>query len=503
MLGLILVLFAAAMLAPGLVVGPSLDAAVFNQVGARILAGSAPYLAAWDHKPPGIYLMSAAVQAIFGWLGPWTADWLLSLGATAGLGVAVASVLRRVGVTGWPRALGALGVVFLAGNYLLALGGGLTEPVAAALVATSLALALRRPGYAGLIGVGTLLGMALLVSVQLLPGAAVVLFLALWMQPRGSRPRSAAFLVTAALAPIAATAAWLGVLGALPAAVDAVIAYSAAYVAAGAAYGAKLGAGAALGTVLLMSFLVIPAAVGAFSAGAGGQPRRSVSIVCLAWLAGSVALFMVQGRFYAHYAIPLAVPIGILAGFGLERIGEWLREVRWSGRRLLVAVPLAAALLVSVQAGVWSTSMQMASAASRFERVDAVSARLRDLPAGTMLVWGKEPRLYDESGRAPATDYIYFYPLTTPGYSTAAMVSEMTRELEANPPAIVVDAGSDAPGAPGFLPLLIARPVLTDGRDLDLLDPLRDFVAAHYQLAATVSGWPVYVLRSEVAAQPL
>ena len=185
MLSFVILLIAAAMLAPGLVVGPSLDAAVFNQVGGHILNGVAPYVGAWDHKPPGIYLISAAVQAVLGWLGPWTADWLLSLGATAGLGVAVAAVLARVGVTGWPRALGAVGVVVLAGHYLLALGGGLTEPVATALVATSMALAMRRPGPAGLTAVGGLLGFSLLVSAQLLPGAVLVMFLALVMQPAG------------------------------------------------------------------------------------------------------------------------------------------------------------------------------------------------------------------------------------------------------------------------------------------------------------------------------
>ena len=69
------------------------------------------------------------------------------------------------------------------------------------------------------------------------------------------------------------------------------------------------------------------------------------------------------------------------------------------------------------------------------------------------------------------------------------------RELAANMPEVVVDAGSDAPGDPGFLPLLIPRRILTDGRDLDLLDPIRDFVAEHYRLSLTVDGWPIYVLR--------
>jgi hypothetical protein len=75
------------------------------------------------------------------------------------------------------------------------------------------------------------------------------------------------------------------------------------------------------------------------------------------------------------------------------------------------------------------------------------------------------------------------------------MVEEVARGLAADPPAVVVDAGSTGPGQPGFLPLLIDRTVLTDGRDLDLLDPLRAFVADRYELAATVAGWPIYVLR--------
>jgi hypothetical protein len=44
--------------------------------------------------------------------------------------------------------------------------------------------------------------------------------------------------------------------------------------------------------------------------------------------------------------------------------------------------------------------------------------------------------------------------------------------------------------------LLIARATLRiDGRNADLLDPLRDFVRERYVLATTIRGWPVYVPR--------
>src|SRR5439155_11230324 len=112
-----------------LVVGPYLKTAVFSHIGGRMLDGVAPYVGTWDHKPPGIYLASAAVQGALGWLGPWTADWLLSLAASAAIGAAVAAVLPRIGVRGWPRSLAAIAARILASHYPLALGGGLTEPL--------------------------------------------------------------------------------------------------------------------------------------------------------------------------------------------------------------------------------------------------------------------------------------------------------------------------------------------------------------------------------------
>lgn len=490
-----LVLAAAALLAPGLVVGPSLDAVVFHYIGRAILDGSAPYADVWDHKPPGMYVASAAAQAILGWLGPWTADWLLSVAATAGIGMAIAAILGRLGAGGMARALGAVGAVLLASHYLLALGGGLTEPVATALVATSLAQVLRRPGLAGQAVAGALLGASLLVSPQVVPGAALVMGWAVALQPARSRVASAVLLVVTGGLPIVATAAWLWAIGSLPAAVDAVITYSAAYRASSAGYGASLATSVAAGTVLLSVFLVAPAAIGCTTLATQSQPRRGVVTVALLWLGASAVLFAFEGHFYAHYAIPLVVPVGVLAGLGFDRVLESVGHARLFAHRLLIVLPLVVALVVSVIAGVPLAVTQIAAVANQSSRARAVAEALDALPPGSLFVWGNEPSLYDLTKRAPATAYIYLYPLTTPGYSTPTMIDDVMRDLAANMPEVIVDAGSDAPGDPGFLPLLIPRQILTDGRDLDLLDPIRRFVAEHYRLSATVAGWPVYVLR--------
>jgi hypothetical protein len=227
-----------------------------------------------------------------------------------------------------------------------------------------------------------------------------------------------------------------------------------------------------------------------------------VATAAMVWIGLSLLLFVLQGRFYAHYAITLAVPIGILAGLGLKRMAESWRRARSLGRRAVIVLPLAATLAISLFAGIVSGAMQLTPIQNESARMDAAAARVHQFPRGTLLVWGNAPHLYDLAGRVPATRYSYLYPLTTPGYTTDAMIEDATRELAVDPPEVIVDAGSSGPGQPGFLPLLIDRPIATDGRDLDLLDPLRSFVREHYDLAATVAGWPIYVLRSAEEPAP-
>ena len=486
-----LLLIAGALLAPGLLIGPGLDAAVFSQVGSRLLDGAVPYVGAWDHKPPGIYLADAGAQAVLGWLGAWTADWLVTLVATAGIGVAVAVALARLGVTGWPRWLAAGGAVAFAAQYLVALGGGLTEAPAAVLAGAALALGLSGGRRWQPLVVGVLFGLAIIFSVQAVP-AVIALVILLRASPKGLS------LVGIGVAlPLGLVVGWLALVGALPAALDALIGYTAAYRASNAGYGGTLSGPLISWTVLASLALIAPAILGAPYAWAAAGPRRTAAAAALGWAALAMALFAIQGRFLAHYVIPLAVPLGVLSGLGLERLAASLDLRRKAVDRAVLILPLALTLAISIAAGAIAGSMEAAPLAANSQRLQTVATYLRDSgrEAGTMLVWGNQPRLYDLARRAPATRFSYFYPLTTPGYTTQALIDDVARQLVEHPPQFVVDAGSDAPGEPGFLPLIVPRPVATDGRDLDLLAPLRDFVRARYDLAGVVAGWPVYTLR--------
>jgi len=491
---ILLVLVSAALLSPGLLVGPSLDASIFSHIGERLLSGTTPYLGVWDHKPPGIYLISAGAHWVLGWAGPWAADWLISLGATVGLGLVVARQLTNLGVAGWPRGLSAVGPSIFAANYLLALGGGLTEAPAAFLAALALTMAARPASVFRQLATGGLIGSAIIISLQLLPAALVVVAVAILLRPAGERLRSAGLLVLAAALPLALVTVWLAAAGALPAAIDEVLGYSAAYRGSSGGYGAILAAPVAAWTVLTSLFLVAPAIFGAVSILRASQQHRAVGVALLVWIGVSLVSFGLQGRFYAHYAIPLAFPLGVLTGLGVQRVARSISRAVNATTRVVIALPMILAIITSTLASVVAGGMELDGISKNSTRLQAVASRIQDLPGSSLLVWGNEPRLYDLAGRIPATRYSYLYPLTTPGYSTASMVDEVVRQLTSAPPLLVVDAGSDAPGQPGFLPLLVQRRITTDGRDLDLLNPVRVFVSEHYTLMGIVAGWPIYVL---------
>ena len=238
---LVLTALSALLLSPGLLSGPSLDAAVFMQVAERMRDGATLYAGIWDHKPPGIYLVLAVGQGLLPFLSAWQVSWFLSVVATAATGLAVLTICRGLGTTrGAALVAGAICVAVM-GEFLLSLGGGLTEPMAAvplafALLATLAAGPTVRPGRA--LWVGALLGAGLLLSVQ---AAAGVVAIGVLMWIRGSRPIPAvAALAAGTAAVLVAAGVWLAVIGSLPAAVDAVVTYNGAYRAVATATGAAL-----------------------------------------------------------------------------------------------------------------------------------------------------------------------------------------------------------------------------------------------------------------------
>jgi len=497
MLFAILAGVAALMLLPGLLLGPSLDAAVFTHVAAELSKAAALYADVWDHKPPGVYLLLAGPQLALFFANAWWVSWVLSVLATAGAGTALAVACRRIGASAEATLVASIAGVVAMSQYLLALGGGLTEPFATLPVAVALFMVLK-PGAEWsarqLAVIGLLLSAAVLTSLQLIPGALAVTGILLARLPRSGRLPAMAWVAGAGLVPGIAIVAWLVATGAFGAAVDALVGYSAAYRALRA--DADQGSSSAVVTWTLLSllFLIVPALLGAMKLARGAPLDRLVLIACGGWIGVSLVLFVVQGRFYAHYAVPLAVPLALLASAGIDRLDEMLLNTSRQSRQAMILAPFAFAILVSLWGGVAAGRMEWLPIARDHDKSIAVAEVVRELTedGDRIWVWGNEPTLYLDADRRHATRYPYLYPIVTQGYATAETIDVTIAALETSRPALVIDAGSDTPGSAGFHHLIIPRALATDGRDLDILDPLRAYIDANYEYVDVVEGWVIY-----------
>src|SRR5215212_7624085 len=191
------------------------DEGVFAAVAARMLDGAALYTDAWDNKPPLIYLVYAAVLALF---GP-SALAVRTDGAlfAAGTALAVLAIARQVA---GPRAALAAAAVFAVLSSTPLVEGTLllTEAVAALPVAVGMLLVLvategegaardRRMALAG-----ACFGLACCAKqVAALDAAAA----GVWLLARPGRPwRDLVWLVGGWLAPVALIGLWLMAAGA-------------------------------------------------------------------------------------------------------------------------------------------------------------------------------------------------------------------------------------------------------------------------------------------------
>lgn len=469
-------------LVPGLRAGPSLDAAVFGLVGRQMANGVEPYVDAWDHKPPGVHLIHAVAELLAG-LDQWGWTWLLTLLTTIATSWLLVGILRAIVPTPVAMVTGLVGTLGL-GHFMLSLGGGMSESFAILPATAGLAVSLSAGPTAARSGLaGFLVGLTVLISPQLAPAGVALLTI---LAPAGGVPVMA--YVAGAAAPALGLLAWLGPVGALPAFADALFAYNAAY---------RGTAGPGLGllpwVVLVLVPLAAPALAGVLALRRGSRITRRLGLGSLAWIVTAVVLVALQGRLYGHYAIGIVVPLTILAAIGVA-----------DGSSRISARPLRSGM-AGIGAGLVALSLLIGAAAAHMEllMIEAVNTRAsavagwvqrEGLQGQPMLVWGNAPQVYVRAASRPATRFGFLYPLTTRGYATTAIVADELRRLEASPPSLVVDAGSRALGEPGFPPLLIKRPSSTDGRDLDLLDPLRIFVAERYELVEVVEGWPIYRL---------
>lgn len=302
------------------------DEEYYLLVGDRMLHGARPYLDLWDRKPIGLFLLFAGMRALPG-------NGILAYQLTATLcatltGWVVLFAARRLGAS-IPGALAGscayiLWLSFLGGrggqspvyyNLLVAIGGYLTLSLpdraargavgeilisgAAACLLAGLAIEIK---YTPVVE-GIFFGAAHLWYLRCAGGSPVDLMGAgfLWVM-LGVGPFVAAMLFFRCLGPPAFDAFWfanfvsIGLRKGYPAATIA----------------ARLAGTAAH----LLPFILC----GAFARRCA-VPRQTLALTTL-WVAASAIAFAMIGAFFDHYALPLLVPLAILAAPALST--RWL-----------------------------------------------------------------------------------------------------------------------------------------------------------------------------------
>jgi hypothetical protein len=462
-------------LAPGLLLGPVLDAAVFLLIGSAVRNGALPYRDYWDHKPPGAYLLNAAGQTAVPWLDRWLVDWLMTVAAAVVAMVILERLLRpRVGARiAWVATLVFACVVTA---YPVALGGGYTESFALPLVMVALWLVARGDrGARSVAATGVVLAAACLFSLQAVP-AALGIGLAMIVSTPRETVRHGLVLVAAGLVLPLAVIAWLAWGGALAAAWDQLVHYQSVYRSVGP--GGWLAAFIATDLIAL-GCLLPPAVVTCVRIRRGRVELDRVMTACLGWVLAYAALVAFEQRLDPHYLILIAPALAVIGAPSLAWFVANLRAAQPRIRRAafsLLAITAALTLMLEAWSGEWLALTPSSGTAWQGEiRTAAAWIDSHTAPSASVYVWGNYPVLYLHFDRTPQAPYLFQFPLTTAGYWSASSTHDLVTQWSQSGPDLIVEAPSADP---------LSMPAVSgaDPRTYDVLDELRSFVKGNYRI---------------------
>jgi len=322
------------------------DEQYYLLVGDRMLHGAVPYIDIWDRKPPGLFLLYAAIRLLPG-------DGILAYQIVATLfAAATAMLVAQGGRMLGARETGALGAAAIYLILLTLLGGrGGQSPVFYNLfVAAAAVLTLRLPdlaagGRRGAIvtnGFTACLLAGLAVQTKYTPvfeGAFLGCVHVWYLHKAGTRlPMLAAaaslWLITGA-APTLLAIGYYAALG--PQALHAFWFANATSIMLRPGYPIDQLAMRLLGIFAQLSPLILCAGM-SWHWRPAAQPGRGRWLIAYGWLIAATIGFFAIGTFFDHYALPLAAPLTIAAAPMLER-----------SRRALIATLVLGLMLAGIE----------------------------------------------------------------------------------------------------------------------------------------------------------
>ncbi|MHB0869544.1 MAG: glycosyltransferase family 39 protein [Chloroflexota bacterium] len=430
---------------------PGRDSGVFLYIAQSILDGKIPYRDLWDHKPPGIFYVDA-LGLLLG-RGSLFGVWLLeSLSLCVSVLLCVKLLDRAFGLSA--AFFGS--VAWLAGLMLLFTVGGpnLQEEYAIPLKFGAFWLFLRceEEGYDGWRGflIGVTGALALLFRQNLIGvHLAIALYLLLTRVYR-RRVRQLlsewSWILLGGALVVAVVAAYFAANSALGDLIEIAFLYNFTYTAVSlqskvdsSVAGFNELARSGLGVIAVASWLAGVAYL-AIGRSMHRDARRLLSLAVVAFPL-EVLLAGLSGRGYGHYYQAWLPVIAVLAGFfaGCLLTGESIQlrgkpDLRVAVWQLALALGMAMMPAYATIAG--------ALPIGRLPSIEAhAAAYVREFtrPDDYVLVWGVEPSINFVSQRRSPTKYVQQYPLLTRGYQTPEMFREFVAEVDAHPPALIID----------------------------------------------------------------
>ncbi|MES1174689.1 MAG: glycosyltransferase family 39 protein [Myxococcales bacterium] len=495
------------------------DQTIYALVGEGVLHGKMPYRDLWDFKPPGIFLVFALAQGLFG-----RGMIAIRLLEVIGMVASVFGFMRladtfferpRAGLIGGAvAALLQAELEFWHTAQPEVFGGYLTL---AAIVLATAPPHQRRRGWVWL-GTGVLFGLAFLFKPPLGGGAFVCgAYLAKREQQRTGSTKHALFAMVAigasAALPIVLCGLWFWARGAWPALHWTLAEFTPGYTALG--WKDRQAAGM-LYYALEEAFFKFSAlaAAGVLSMAAISpihSREREGTFLVLGILAIQIAGVAMQGKFFPyHYAASLQL-IGFLAGLGLYKL--WRRCMNGGFGGVLAWMSFVA-IAISMRTASRDLpqdyseravmrleyAFRIAPYTSR-EAVDrdlswvadfnlaadrdvGLEVRSRTRSADTIFVWGFEPSIYWFSERAPATRFIYDVPQRSEWQKDYAR-RELMRDLNQSRPAMVIVQHNDVfPSVTGHL---------FDSHDeLPGFPELKAFIDNRYEFVKRIEDFDIY-----------
>lgn len=502
------------------------DQGIYAVVADGIQSGKMPYRDVWDFKPPGIYLVYALAQALFGrtMLAPRLVE-------VAGLGAMIYGFsqlsrefvgIKRVGLIG-----GALAALIHA--QLEFWHTCQPETFGAYFTTWALVLSVREYGRKHRFGpwflTGLLFGFAFLLKPPLGGGVLVCAAYAARNEFAEKGTRLAAFVAVAVMGlgtvlPIAGCALWFIARGAWADLNWTLFVFTPGYTKLG-----WVGQSApdmfyfALEEAFLQYSAIAAAGVVAVLAISPMHTREREGVFLVFGLISvQLAGIAMQGKFFAyHYAATLPF-IAFLAGIGLYKL--WRRCLS-GGFGGVVAYVSFLIVVGMVHGGVhdvgsfWERSvlrlqylLGSGSAASRElldEKLYAVAdynlaadkqvareiAR-RTPDSASIYVWGFEPIIYRFAERRPASRFIYNVPQRVT-WGRDGPRRELMRDLEQAPPALIVVEHLD------FFKFVTGEG--TDSHEaLTSFPRLKHFLDERYELTKSIQDFDLYELKKGISA---